>query len=59
MIQKVTEWENMNLDWVTNFNKPLLVVFYSDLVDHLEQQLAKMLDFLNVSFSKAKTHNKE
>ena len=52
VIQKVTEWEHMNMDWVTNFNKPLLVVFYSDLVDHLEDTLAKMLDFLNVSYSK-------
>ena len=42
----------MNLDWVKNFKKPLLVIFYNDLVDNLEESLTKMLKFLAVSYTK-------
>lgn len=51
-MDKVREWETMNLDWVKNFKKPLLVIFYNDLVDNLEESLAKMLKFLAVSYTK-------
>jgi len=47
--EKAREWENMNMDWIKNFQGSLLVIFYQDLVDRLEEQLSKMLDFLSVS----------
>ena len=52
MIDKAREWENMNMDWVKNFQRPLLVIFYSDLMENLERELKKMMDFLKVSFTK-------
>ena len=30
VMQKVTDWENMNMDWVMNFQGPLLVIHYQD-----------------------------
>lgn len=52
VIDKAREWENMNMDWVKNFHGPILVVFYNDLVQNLEQELTRMMDFLKVSFTK-------
>ena len=52
VIKKAEEWENMNTDWINNFQGPLLVIMYSDLVDKVEEQLRKILDFLSVSVTK-------
>ena len=41
------------MDWVRNFHGPLLVIHYSDLVENLEQELRRVLDFLSVSFTEA------
>ena len=49
VITKARNWEDMNSDWINNFQGPLLVTLYSDLVNKLEQQLRKVLDFLEVS----------
>ena len=51
VMEKVKDWENMNMDWVRNFQGPLLVIHYQDLVDRLEQELKRVLDFLSVSFT--------
>lgn len=52
VIDKTREWENMNMDWIQNFPRPLHIIFYNDLVENLEQELTKMMDFLKVSFTK-------
>ena len=52
VIDKTREWENMNMDWIQNFPRPLHMIFYNDLVENLEQELTKMMDFLKVSFTK-------
>ena len=51
VMEKVKDWENMNMDWVRNFQGPLLVIHYQDLVDRLDQELRRVLDFLSVSFT--------
>ena len=38
-INMVGEWELRNLVWINNFQVPLLVIMYSDLIDILEEQL--------------------
>lgn len=52
---KVREWENMNMDWASRFQGPLLVLHYGDLTGTeagLERQLRRMLEFLAVSVTK-------
>ena len=52
VINKAREWEAMNTDWINNFQGPLLVIMYSDLIDKAEEQLRRVLDFLDVSVTK-------
>ena len=52
---QVREWENMNMDWASRFQGPLLVLHYGDLTGTeagLERQLRRMLEFLAVSVTK-------
>ena len=52
---QVREWENMNMDWASRFQGPLLVLHYGDLTGteaELERQLRRMLEFLAVSVTK-------
>ena len=51
VLEKAKDWENINMDWARNFQGPLLVIQYNDLVEKLEQELARILDFLSVSFT--------
>ena len=41
---KARDWEDMNTDWISSFQGPLLVISYSDLVDRVEEQLRRTLD---------------
>ena len=52
VVNMVREWEAMNSDWINNFRGPLLVIKYSDLMDRLEEQLSRILDFLAVVVTK-------
>ena len=49
---KARDWEDMNRDWINKFQGPLLVIFYSDLSDRVEEQLRRTLEFLAVSVTK-------
>ena len=49
---KAKDWEDMNTDWIINFQGPLLVIMYSDLIEKVEEQLRKILSFLSVSVTK-------
>ena len=48
-MNKGKEWERMNLDWVQNFQGPLLVILYNDLVEKTEMELRRMVEFLKIS----------
>ena len=52
MVNLARDWEAMNSDWINNFQGPLLVISYSDLMDRVEEQLRRVLDFLAVSVTK-------
>jgi len=52
VINKAKDWEAMNTDWIENFPGPLLVILYSDLINKVEEQLRRTLDFLSVSVTK-------
>ena len=52
VITKARDWEAMNSDWINNFQGPLLVISYSDLMDRVEEQLRRTLDFLSVTVTK-------
>ena len=41
-MNKGKEWERMNMDWVQNFQGPLLVILYNDLVENTEKELRRM-----------------
>ena len=48
-VNKGKEWERMNMDWVQNFQGPLLVILYNDLVEDTEKELRRMVEFLEIS----------
>ena len=50
--KKLIRWRGINSDWINNFHGPLLVISYSELRDNVEEQLNRMLQFLNVSVNK-------
>ena len=50
--KKAIVWEEMNRDWLQNFQGPLLVTFYTNLKDNLEFELKRICEFLNVEISK-------
>ena len=50
----VGEWELRNLDWINNFQVPLLVILYSNHMDILKEQLRRILNFLAVSVNEEK-----
>merc|ERR1719369_1305361 len=52
VVNKAKDWEAMNTDWIKNFHGPLLVILYSDLINNVEEQLRRTLDFLSVSVTK-------
>merc|ERR1712126_185666 len=52
VLTKAEDWEEMNTDWVNNFQGPLLVILYNDLIDKVEEQLKRTLDFLSISVTK-------
>ena len=52
VITKARDWEAMNSDWINNFQGPLLVSMYSDLVERVEQQLRRTLDFLAMAVTR-------
>ena len=52
VINKARDWEAMNTDWINNFQGPLIMILYSDLIDKVEEQLRRVLDFLAVSVTK-------
>ena len=52
VLSKARDWEEMNTDWLNSFHGPLLVILYSDLVDRVEEQLRRTLDFLSVTVTK-------
>jgi len=51
VLSKGKQWEDMILDWFRNFNGPILVMFYKDLCSDVEEQLKRVLDFLQISVS--------
>ena len=53
VIEKAKDWENINMDWAMNFKGPLLVIHYDNLVERLEEELKRVLEFLSVSFTEA------
>lgn len=44
---KLNGWAEMNLDWAKNFTGDLKIVFYDDLVKHVEESLRDILRFIN------------
>jgi hypothetical protein len=52
VVNMLKEWEAMNSDWINNCQGPLLVIKYSDMMDRLEEQLRRILDFLAVVVTK-------
>lgn len=46
---KLHAWEQTNLSWGRNFNGPVLIVYYEDLVDNVEKTLREILKFINFS----------
>ena len=52
VITEARDWEAMHSDWINNFQGPLLVIMYSDLVERVEQQLRRTLDFLAMAVTR-------
>jgi hypothetical protein len=52
VIAKARDWEAMNSDWINNFKGPLLVIMYSELMEKVEEQLRRTLNFLAVTVTK-------
>ncbi|XP_026318239.1 WSCD family member CG9164-like [Hyposmocoma kahamanoa] len=45
------EWTKLYTDWLTNYQGPILVVFYENLINDTRNELKSILDFLNVTVS--------
>ena len=41
----------MNMDWINNFEGPILTIFYEDLCENVELEIMRMLNFLDVTVS--------
>ncbi|XP_022246035.1 WSCD family member GA21586-like [Limulus polyphemus] len=50
--KQIKVWKELTLDWL-KFNGPLHIVKYEELVEHLKDNLLKLIEFLNVSVSNA------
>lgn len=44
---KLHAWEQTNLSWGLNFNGPVLIIYYEDLVDEVEKTLRDILKFID------------
>ena len=51
VLTKGEAWETMNLDWALNFKGPRLVVFYWQLCKNTEEELKRILEFLEIQIS--------
>lgn len=45
------EWTKLYTDWLTNYQGPILVVFYENLINDTRNELKRILNFLNVTVS--------
>lgn len=43
---KLHAWEQTNLSWGLNFSKPVLIIYYDELVDNVEKALRDILKFI-------------
>ncbi|XP_039297162.1 WSCD family member AAEL009094 [Nilaparvata lugens] len=48
VMEKLSSWKSMNLDWVRNFDGPTHVVLYENLVEDVETTLRKLIDFIQL-----------
>lgn len=46
MTTKLHAWEQTNLSW-KNFNGPVLIIYYEDLVDNVERTITDILKFID------------
>lgn len=44
---KLHAWEQTNLSWGRNFERPVLIIYYEDLVDQVEKTLRDILKFID------------
>ncbi|XP_076336830.1 WSCD family member GA21586-like [Tachypleus tridentatus] len=50
--KQIKVWKELTLDWL-KFNGPLHIVRYEELVEHVKDNLLKLIEFLNVTVSNA------
>ncbi|RZF42387.1 hypothetical protein LSTR_LSTR004195 [Laodelphax striatellus] len=48
VVEKLSSWKNMNLDWVRNFDGPTHVVLYENLVQNVESTLRELIEFIQL-----------
>lgn len=48
VIDKLSAWKSMNLDWLRNFTGPTHVIVYEQLVTDIEYTLRSLLDFIKL-----------
>ena len=44
---KLHTWEQTNLSWGRNFSRPVLIIYYEDLVDDVEKTIRDILKFID------------
>lgn len=51
-MEKLETWRNMNLDWLHNFEKPLKVVYYEELIREPNRIIETIVPFLDLKLNK-------
>ena len=44
---KLWAWEQMNIQWATNFTGEVDIIYYDDMIEDVEGTLRKTLKFIN------------
>lgn len=52
VMEKLETWRNMNLDWLRNFDKPLQVVYYEELIREPNRVIESIIPFLGLKPNK-------
>ncbi|KAL5011675.1 hypothetical protein ScPMuIL_010226 [Solemya velum] len=50
-IKRIHDWENTYTTWFTNFSGPAHLVIYDHMLEHLQQDLAGMAEFLHFNYT--------
>lgn len=53
MDEQIIKWKKTNLDWLSNFTGPILVIFYEDLINELEISLRELIHFIELQINES------